>query len=601
MAPTLFVKQTVIILHVTKPWLLTPANNDCQNTENVKMIKRLGALFVALMIAGVAFAAPVSPAQARKVAERTLMNHGLFMPSNLQLIANAQESTNAKVKDCVPSAAYSEYYIFSDDESKGFVIVSGDDLLPSVIAYSSKSTISSADNMPPALKHFLNNYSRYVNDIRAGKFEAMPKTENDEEGVPVVDALCTTLWDQGDPYNSLCPVIGEQNSVVGCVATAMAQIMKYWNWPKQGKGKNSYVLSGYGLVSSDFSTHTYDWDNMCDTYPFRPKRTEAQRQAVALISSDCGVATNMDYSPSGSGTFGTNAKTAFVKYFGYAASKLQMRWRLEYTSPEEWFSIFKNEFDEGRPILMTAVSPIGSHDSGHAFVIDGYDTNSFVHVNWGWAGDGNGYYNLSLMDVSGSAYKEDQSIIFGLEPDYEGTDCEVEENQVPLMIRDKIAYEKIDKFDRVMLYGLANESPYMSSWIISASLCDLDGNEIRQLSTASIQNLRSHHYYEVFDLILPTLSPLSKLPAGDYGIRIFTREEGYEDWILPIVNGGLENNWIPVYFDGKKTYFNEVSTAIGEINANKNHTNISFNLSGQAVNDTYKGIVIRDGKKYLRK
>lgn len=563
------------------------------------MIKRLETLVIAFIVTSMAFAAPVSPSQARKIAERAFLHHGLLNPSNIQLIANDENTGYAKGKSGVATSVHSDYYIFSNNENKGFVIVSGDDMLPAVIAYSANTAISSFDNISPALKHLLDNYSRYVNDIRSGKFEAPQKEADNETGVPVVDALCHTTWDQGDPFNMLCPVINGQNSVVGCVATAMSQIMKYWNWPKRGMGKYSYVLAGYGQVTSDFSTHEYDWDNMCDSYPIRPKRSEAQRQAVALLCSDCGIAAHMDYSPSGSGTFGTNAQNAFVKHFGYAASKLKFLWKLEYPDAEDWFSIFEEELNARRPILMTAVSPIGTNDSGHAFVIDGYDNQHFVHVNWGWAGEGDGYYDLGLMNVTGSAYKEDQCIIVGIEPDYDGTDGQMEEAQVPLVIKDSINHVK-DRFDQIAIHSLSNESPYMSSWEIKISLCDRDGNEILELTSDKIDNMRSHTYYPEYTMSC-TISPMAGIPAGDYGIRVFTRQKDFDDWILPIINGGPSKNWIPVYFDGKKAHFNEVSDGIEEITVSESHSDIIYNINGQIVNGSYKGIVIKNGKKVFIK
>lgn len=561
------------------------------------MVKRLEIFAAALISVGMAFAAPVSQSQARRIAERTLMHHGLLASGNLQLVANAQEGKDdyTKGRNGLSTNAYSEYYIFSDKANNGFVIVSGEDLLPSVIAYSSNSTISSIDNLSPVLRHFLNNYSQYVNDIRAGRFDAPIVADSNDDAVPVVDALCTTIWDQGDPFNMYCPVVNGKNSVVGCVATAMSQIMKFWNWPKRGIGKSSYVLPGYGQITSDFSTHEYDWGNMCDSYPFRPKRSDIQREAVALLCSDCGIAVRMSYSPSGSGAISANAQMAFVRNFGYAASKLRHLWKLEYPSPEEWFTIFKKEFDAGRPVYMSAFSPIGTNDSGHAFVIDGYDTKNFVHVNWGWAGEGNGYYSLDLMNVSGSAYKENQEIIIGIEPDYEGTDNVIEEVQTP-MIMDSISYQK-DKFDKVVIYTLKNGSSSMLTWDIKASLCDMDGNEVLELSTKTIENLRGNYYYETYSLTC-SISPLANIPAGDYGIRIFTRQKDYEEWILPVINGGPSRNWIPVYFDGKKPHFNEVSDDINDVHeTTKQQDNRIFNLAGQIVDGTYKGIIIKNGKK----
>lgn len=210
-----------------------------------------------------------------------------------------------------------------------------------------------------------------------------------EQTLPAaVKPLLTDVWDQFAPFNNYCPVdsTGER-CVVGCVATAMTQVMHYWRWPAQGRGSHEYEdsIGCQQTLKADFSQHTYDWDNILDTYK-EGEYNETQANAIALLSSDCGISVNMRYGSVSSGAESILQIPALSKYFGYDCGA-QMLFR-DFYSLEEITYMLKKELAEGRPVLISAYNRNG----GHAFVIDGYDENDWFHTCWGNPGGEDNHY-----------------------------------------------------------------------------------------------------------------------------------------------------------------------------------------------------------------
>ena len=223
-----------------------------------------------------------------------------------------------------------------------------------------------------------------------------------------------------DPYNLLAPEYAAgKKSATGCVATAMAQVMKYYNYPTQGVKDTRYDWRNpyTGVVtnlSSDISNHTYDWDNMPKSYI--GVTDEIQRQNVAQLMYDAGVAAKMEYGES-SGTASLYAGQAFVENFGYDEG-LKDLYRSSY-SKEDWQNIVREELIEKRPVFYGGSGKSG----GHQFILDGYDDNNLYHVNWGWGGMANGYYALDAMNptslgtgAAGGTYNMHQEILVGIKP-----------------------------------------------------------------------------------------------------------------------------------------------------------------------------------------
>ncbi len=312
------------------------------------------------------------------------------------------------------------YYAFNLEQ--GYVIVSGDDEMTELVGYAENGFFD-AENVPPQMQLWLDGYAEYVAAVQSGKAKARKILLSDSPSV-VVEPLVTTKWNQDAPFNNFAPEYTDDNNntqrcATGCAATAMAQIMKFHNWPEQGVGHYSYEHQSFGTISSNFSEHVYDWTNMIDRYN-NGEYSNVQADAVALLMKDCGVSLNMNYGPvSGASIY--SYTPAFKNYFRYSSRTVNRSG----CETAEFTRIITDELQEGRPIIYCGTG----EDGGHAFVVDGYDTNYFLHVNWGWGGYSDGYFDMNYMDPAGlgigggsGAFKWNQGIVLarplkdGVEP-----------------------------------------------------------------------------------------------------------------------------------------------------------------------------------------
>lgn len=312
------------------------------------------------------------------------------------------------------------YYAFNLEQ--GYVIVSGDDEMTELVGYAENGFFD-AENVPPQMQLWLDGYAEYVAAVQSGKAKARKILLSDSPSV-VVEPLVTTKWNQDAPFNNFAPEYTDDNNntqrcATGCAATAMAQIMKFHNWPEQGVGHYSYEHQSFGTISSNFSEHVYDWTDMIDRYN-NGEYSNVQADAVALLMKDCGVSLNMNYGPvSGASIY--SYTPAFKNYFRYSSRTVNRSG----CETAEFTKIITDELQEGRPIIYCGTG----EDGGHAFVVDGYDTNYFLHVNWGWGGYSDGYFDMNYMDPAGlgigggsGAFKWNQGIVLarplkdGVEP-----------------------------------------------------------------------------------------------------------------------------------------------------------------------------------------
>lgn len=208
----------------------------------------------------------------------------------------------------------SPYYIYNDARGQGFVIVSGDDQMGEVLGYSKEGSLDTL-NANPCVKLLLSGYRQTFEVLKEGKVKVQSHTRTGLYSKTVAPML-KSKWGQSYPFNAKT---GYDYS--GCVATAVAQMMYYHQWPAQGQGKNEYVVTYYqAKKSADFSQSHYDWANMLPDYRYPVQATPAQIDAVALLMNDVGVASFMQYTPSASGTQGVFAYQALQKHFDYSAA-----------------------------------------------------------------------------------------------------------------------------------------------------------------------------------------------------------------------------------------------------------------------------------------
>lgn len=324
-------------------------------------------------------------------------------------------------------------YVFANEDA-GFVVVAADDQIRPVLGYSFVDPFPT--RLHSELQYWFSCYEQQIamalaveskadprwNDLLDGEVPLQPKSLAD------VPALCNTAWDQGKPYNLLCPYDTNYNdrAVVGCVATAMAQIMKRWNHPSCGTGSHSYshysddLPYSYGVLSADFEHTTYRWEDMPNHVTVFV--TEAAENALSTLSYHCGVSVNMMYGTSavgGSAAYSSDAAQALFRYFKYDSTLIQMRYRSWY-GDSEWLAMIDEDLALGRPIYYAGSDPTG----GHAFVLDGSNTDTMYHFNWGWSGYGNGFYYMSNLAPSAtgaggnatSTFNLYQCAILGIQP-----------------------------------------------------------------------------------------------------------------------------------------------------------------------------------------
>lgn len=314
------------------------------------------------------------------------------------------------------------YYIFNAGEDQGFIIVAGDDnATRSVLAYSDKGRFE-VENMPENVKAWLGFYEESIK--RAAKSDIKGNFSSDFSKAEVVKGplLENISYNQGVPYNDLCPIDPTTNrrSYSGCVATAIASVARYYQYPKTGKGSITYSWKGQEL-SMDFSQNTYDWDNMLEAYNGPVSTyTQEQRTAVATLMRDCGYAVRMNYGSDASGAVRDNTVVGVVDYLGFD-SVLNYRERDSYDNDDQWKALLKSNLDNEQPVYYSGHGDGG----GHAFVCDGYNDADFFHINWGWGSYCDGYFLVEYLDPgstegigagSGGGYASYQGILHNMVP-----------------------------------------------------------------------------------------------------------------------------------------------------------------------------------------
>ncbi len=383
-------------------------------------MKKIQLSLLALTLTAMPMAArQLTPAEALSAAGMSSANTAkgvLRAPSELKLIYTT-EKNNLKTS-----------YVFNRNNSDGFVILAADDVVTPIIGYSDKGSFD-PNNIPFAMKGYLESIGEEIAWGAANPSALRPVTETAD--YQPIAPLCKTEWDQGDPYYLMCPTRNINGAtyycVTGCLATAMAQIMKVHEWPTTGTGSYTYnyqdgYYGGTYSASSNFAEHTYDWANMLDIYDIDGTYTKAEANAVAQLMYDCGVSVSMSYSPQASGAVGVIVPNSLATYFGYDKA-MQHIFRKNYLLAD-WNGIAYKEISEGRPTLITGSNSTG----GHAFVCDGYDKDGYFHINWGWGGASDGYFLLTALDpnkqgIGGSSagYTNGQAMTIGIKPAVAGS------------------------------------------------------------------------------------------------------------------------------------------------------------------------------------
>jgi len=358
-----------------------------------------------------AFTQNVSPDKAQKIAQN-------FYNERFLTINNASNKTPLNVSDfnMLKLQNNSAYYVF-DVKNGGFIIVSAYENVYPVLGYSFDNKFVTPV-VCPSFKAWLNYYELQIEnaqdnnlpqttEIKQAWFEYENTHPLNQKDIKAVTPLLLTTWDQNQWYNQMCPadVNGAGGYVyAGCVATSMAQVMKYYNYPIQGSGSHSYNASPYGTQTANFGTTTYRWNEM-------PLSVTSSNPAVAQLLYHCGVSVNMGYSPTGSSASTTTAATALKNRFLYASSA-SYKSKYTYTNTN-WNNLLKTNLDAGRPMIYSG-SP--SSGAGHAWNCDGYQGTDHFHMNWGWSGYYNGFFYLNALNAGGDDFSYFQGAVVDIYP-----------------------------------------------------------------------------------------------------------------------------------------------------------------------------------------
>ncbi|MEY2829287.1 MAG: hypothetical protein RIQ33_1145 [Bacteroidota bacterium] len=323
------------------------------------------------------------------------------------------------------------YYAFNISPI-GFVIVAADDIVEPIIGYSTE-VYYTQPSIEFTFKTFMENYAQQINYAVENNLPAtaaiskkwnayLSNNISKSKSGKSISMLCKSTWNQSSPYNNLCPTDLAQTgrAVTGCVATAMAQILKYWTYPQVGYGSYAYTPSGFSQQNVNFGNTTYEWHNSSNT-------GAGKNNAVALVNYHCGVAVDMNYGVSSSGAWVIGgapcSESAYTSYFRYNPNTIAGVERFNYNDAD-WLKIIEDELDLRRPIQYVGYDP-SPGGGGHSWVCDGYDVNDNLHMNWGWGGSYNGFFNLNAMNPSGvgigggsgtGGFNSGQQILYGIEP-----------------------------------------------------------------------------------------------------------------------------------------------------------------------------------------
>ena len=459
--------------------------------KNNRLLLFAGSLLIPMVV----MAGPRSFQQAKAIAEKQAALLGVTIDQKAMTKARKQGSKGEI------TLSQESYYVFPNANSKGFTIVSGDDRLPEIVGYSSQGSYDE-NNLPEGFVSFMEAYQNLYNRVNLGDAEALKnlaeikawrnkKNASAASTSAVAPLLGNIEWDQTSPYNNMCPRYDSVHvAATGCVATAMAQVMAYYKYPKQLKADIPGYVNRWNGIPMEIPTITreegiYDWDNMLPKYNKEANATQQQKDAVAKLMYHCGAAVQMTY---GQESAASVSASKLAKYFGYDADLMMDLSRSSFTL-DKWMQIIDTELAAGRPVLYGGQAS----DGGHQFICDGIDGEGLYHINWGWSGSQNGYFDLSLLNPekggtgSGSStegYNRLCSMTIGIAPDNGVVDAPLATvpdikamNYGFLETTTKDTRENPDEaFDFWLDYGLGNQTYQAFSGYVALGILQKDGS-----------------------------------------------------------------------------------------------------------------------------
>jgi len=527
----------------------------------------------------------VSPNTAMSVAQSFLQKNNQIALSNNDIWLSKE----------IKSEQTSLIYIFNFSKGKetGFTWVAADDIAHPILGYSLGDTL----NLGMAPEHILAWVSDYKKSILWGINTGISATEDIKAEWDAltsnknligkrrgsVSPIIKARWNQVPYYNDLCPLDGTKRSVVGCVATAMAQVIHHWQYPSKGSGFHSYSHSKLGTISANFGNTTYNYGNM-------PTAISSRNNDVALLNFHCGVAVEMNYSAQSSGAYVISAASpsthcaeyALKKYFNYPAS-VSGQLRDNY-STSSWKSKVNSDLDNGRPIIYAGFGNGG----GHAFIFDGYDNAGKYHINWGWGGAYNGYFEIDALNPDGlgtgggtGSYNSGHQAIFGIEaPDNTQTDASISIYADLNVDASSVSYGQPFKITTKAV----NLSGKDFAGSLAVAVFDDSFNFVEFVGEMNSLSLKDN--YAFTSLTFESAGSLIMLP-GDYHLFLCYKNNG-GDW--KIANDySIYTNYAPlkVFYYNDIELYDDLKVTSGKIQKGQT-TSVSFNVANTGTS-TFKG------------
>lgn len=508
-----------------------------------------------LVLAFIANARQITPEEAQAVAQDFFNNSSIEQ-------SRAPRAIRARALNTNQNEENAPYYVFNASDDKGFVIISGDDRAKKILGYSDKGNFD-VTNMPPQLSAMLDNFAQSLSELTGSTTDQTwttpQRAANSDGGV----LLETANWGQGYPYNAQCPIIDGVQAPTGCVATAMAIVMKYHNVKVRGRYHHTTLDGKYFY---DFDEKVWDLPNI---------DSENNVDQLANFMYACGVALDMNYGAESSGSYPYYISNSLHNYFRMAP-EAQVLYRHNYQS-DEWLDIMTQQINNGMPFTFSA--------AGHCWVIDGYDNTGFYHCNWGWDGVNNGYFNISI-------YKDDACCInVDIHPD--DSDREYSRGYmynfggffpgIQVNVRD---------IERGQPFNISVESVLFRDAFdgqIGLALVDNEAN-IKEILCSEFMHAERHiaHISHFSDIIIE-----SEIDNDDR-IQLVTKEVGSDNW-LPVIGNSSMPSYIPLHGN----IINECKLSINVGEDTNFYLNGEYLAPGSYVFEKVSGDILSFSYNYL--
>ena len=505
--------------------------NNFLKLKNMK--KYIILLLIIIINISSFFAKDISVSQAITAAN-TYFNYSKKVPSNNLNPFVAKESAYFdKYRH-----KHIAFYVIDMSNNNGFVIVSGTDKTIPILGYVDHGHYDEA-KIPAGLKKLMFNYNKEIKQITRNK-DIKSTTSIKQKWTDLlsgnmyqvkassVNPLLTTTWGQSTGgYNTLCP----SGTPAGCVATATAQIMKYHNHPMQGSGSNSYNHNNYGTLSANFGATQYDWNNMPNS--LNSSSSQTQIDAISTLMYHIGVSIDMNYSPGNSGAFSRDVPDALIDNFSYNSNAEFIK--RSYFTLAVWKGKIKNELNQNKVVYHSGFC--SNPQAGHAFIIDGFNNSDLFHLNWGWGGSADGYFEINNLNP-GSTYtfNDTQSAIIKIEPVTSNSDIRMFGNMSlstsNLMFSDPLTID----------VDVANYGNMSFSGNFRAALYSTNGAFVNEIDVENFINISSNNYTSLTFSTSGLYTPPGTYNLGIYyqdlfGTWTLVTEDGHTNPISVNING----------------------------------------------------------------